>query len=593
MSHPFKPGGQTTREQWRRLAALWLPQRRRMTAGLLLALIATLASIALLGTSGHFITGMAIAGAGGAAINYYTPAALVRLFALLRSGGRYAERIVTHDATLSILAQLRCWLFARMLPLAPAGLRGMRSAQWMSRLRADVDALEHTYLGLLLPTLVSLLSMAVVVGVMAMWSLHGALALAIMLAAIGVPLIPWLKRHTLHAEQFDRDGETLRAEWADALAGRAELVLFGAETEVDHRLEATVMRRERSRQAGQRALAASDAALVAATSLAALLALAVGIGAYRSGALSGPGLTLLVMLAMAGIELLLPLPAAWLKLGSIRAAARRIFGLADTKPVVAPPITPVAPPTASDLDLRDVWMYHDDGACVALRGINIHLAAGARVAIVGRSGCGKSSLAHVLARLYPFQGDILLGGVPIASLNPDDVRARICVVEQSPYLFDASLRDNLRLACPDADETRMLQALSAAQLDGFVADLPRGLDTWVGPNGVCVSGGEARRIAIARALLTDAPIVILDEPTEGLDNGTVAALYASLAHAMNGRTMVLMTHRLEALSSLVDEMIVMESGRIVDRRSLSDTCSQQDPGSRCGDGVLHKDRRVG
>ncbi len=183
--------------------------------------------------------------------------------------------------------------------------------------------------------------------------------------------------------------------------------------------------------------------------------------------------------------------------------------------------------------------------------------------MVGPSGAGKSSLIGALTRLYPYQGSITLGGTSLADWHGDDVRARIAVVEQQPYLFDASLRDNLRLARPDASDEQLKHAVAQAQLDDYVASLPRGLDTWVGENGIRVSGGEARRIAIARALLADAPILLLDEPTEGLDAGTAAQLYKALATAMKGRSVLLITHRLGGLSTLVDHVATMEQGRIV------------------------------
>ena len=558
---------ETPSPPWRQLVALRRPQRRSMAAGFALSLLATLSGIALLATSGHFITSMAVAGAGGAAINYYTPAALVRLFAILRSGGRYAERLVTHDATLSILARLRSWLFGKLLPLAPARLGRIRSAELLSRLRADVDTLEHAYLSLWLPTAVAAFSGLSVIVLSALWSIPVALALALAFAAIVIALRAWLARHTQAAAQVDSEGETLRAQLADALAGRAELALFGTEDEFDAQLKATFDRRETSRRQCQRAMAISDAVLASSISLAALLALLLGVTALRAHALNGPGLTLLVMLAIAGIELILPLPSAWARVDAIRSAAQRIFALANTAPAVSDPVAPASPPAASDLQLRKVWMHYDDGN-KGLRGLSLDLPAGTRIAIVGPSGCGKSSLAHVLGRLYPFLGDIQLGGTAVESLRIDDVRARIAIVEQSPYLFDATLRDNLRLMCPDAGDAQLKTVLSIAQLDHFLALLPAGLDTWVGANGVSVSGGEARRIAIARALLTDSPILVLDEPTEGLDTLTAAALYAALDKATRGRTLVLITHRLDALATLVDEVATMEAGRLVNRRPV-------------------------
>lgn len=219
-------------------------------------------------------------------------------------------------------------------------------------------------------------------------------------------------------------------------------------------------------------------------------------------------------------------------------------------------------------------MRHAQHGEWALRGLNLDLAAGTHLALVGASGAGKSSLAQLLGRLYPYQGSVALGGTALDQLCADDVRARLAIVEQTPYLFDASLRDNLRIAAPDADDAALRRVLAVAQLDEFLRELPNGLDTWVGANGVNLSGGEARRLAIARALLVDAPVLVLDEPSEGLDALTTAALYKALAVETRGRSVLLITHRLGGIAALVDEVAVIEQGRIVARRGVEGFAAQ-------------------
>lgn len=559
----------------RRLYELMQPQRGRMLAALGLSLLASLAGIGLMAVSGHFIASMALVGAGPAAINYYTPAALVRLFAIVRTGGRYAERLCGHDATLSILARLRGWLFGRLIPLAPAALAHQRGAQLLSRMRADIDTLEQSYLGLWLPSAVAACSALAVLVIAACWSGWFALLLMPLLLFAGAWL-PWRLQatHANGAAQIDRDAEALRATWADALAGRAELAMWGAEDAFDARMEQVTEQREAARAHAQRGLARADAMLAACSGMALSLALLIGVLAMQERHLDGPGLALLAMLAMAAFEPLLPLPLAWSRLAAIKAAAQRVFELADRTPAVLDPAAPAPMPQAGDLHLREVWMRHAQHGEWALRGLNLDLAAGTHLALVGASGAGKSSLAQLLGRLYPYQGSVMLGGTALDQLCADDVRARLAIVEQTPYLFDASLRDNLRIAAPDADDATLRRVLAVVQLDEFLRELPNGLDTWVGANGVNLSGGEARRLAIARALLVDAPVLVLDEPSEGLDALTTAALYKALAVETQDRSVLLITHRLGGIAALVDEVAVIEQGRIVARRAVEGFSAQ-------------------
>ncbi len=547
----------------RRLLGLMLPQRGWMIAGVAVAMLGTLSGIGLIAVSGYFITSMGLAGASGVAINYYTPAALIRLFAILRTGGRYVERLITHEATLRMLANLRVWLFGRLVPLAPAGLGKLRSAELFSRLRADVDALEHAYLGVLVPLMVALLVALVAV---LTTLLYLPLAAPLLLALLGVAglWLPWWSLRGARAAGAATVfcSERLRALTADGVRGRAELALYGAEAAHAEQLSAVAAQLEQAQRQLDGWRAQGSAGVLLCAQLAAVGMLLLGLPALQAGTLAAPALTMLVLLTLAVFETLTALPEAWAQLGATLASARRIFALADTPPPVVEPLNASPEPPDNTLTIRQLRMRYDPQGPWVLDGVDLDLPPGGRLAIVGRSGTGKSSLLGALTRLYPYQGSILLGGSELAQWHGDDVRARMALVEQQPYLFDASLRDNLRLARPDASDEQLRTVIAQAQLADYVASLPRGLDTWVGENGVRVSGGEARRIAIARALLADAPILLLDEPTEGLDAGTAALLYRALAAAMVGRSVLLITHRLGGLASLVDRVATMEHGRI-------------------------------
>jgi ATP-binding cassette, subfamily C, bacterial CydC len=549
----------------RRLLGLARGHRGWMAAGVALALLSTISGIGLLAVSGHFITSMALAGASGAAINYYTPAALIRLLAILRTGGRYAERLITHEATLRVLARLRTWLFGRLVPLAPAGLGGLRSAELFSRLRADVDALEHAYLGVLIPLLVAVVVTGIVLATALLYLPVLALWLLLPIGLGGVLLPRWaMRKGRMPGATVVECAETLRTLAADGLRGRAELALYGTEPAHAERIAAATIRLQQARRQTNRLEAIGGAGVAFAAQLAVVGVLAFALPALHAATLAPPDLTMLVLLVMAAFDAIAPLPEAWAQLGATMASARRVFALADTPPSVVEPKAPSPVVHDNGLSIRRLRLSYGALEPWVLDGVDLDLPQGHRLAVVGPSGAGKSSLVGALLRLYPYRGSITLGGAPLDAWQGDDVRARIAVVDQQPYLFDASLRDNLRIARPDATDGQLEQVILQAQLDGYVASLPQGLDTWVGENGVRVSGGEARRIAIARALLADAPILVLDEPTEGLDAGIAAQLYQALAAAMAGRSVLLITHRLGGLSTLVDDVATMRCGRIVE-----------------------------
>lgn len=549
----------------RRLSGLMREQRGWMVFGAALAVLSSLSGIGLLAVAGYFITSMALVGAGGAAINYYTPSALIRLFAILRTGGRYAERLVTHEATLRLLARLRVWLFGRLVPLAPAALGELRSAELFSRLRADVDALEHAYLGVLIPLLVAIVVMLVALLASLIYLPWLALPLLLLFLFGGGLLPAWaLHQGSKPGATVVACNETMRALAADGLRGRAELALYGAEEAHAERFAAVLARQRLAQRRVDRLQALGSAGVMLSAQLAGVCTLLLGLSALRGGLLVGPDLVMLALLVPAAFEAVAALPEAWAQLASTLVSARRVFALADTPVPVPEPNRPSPSIEQHDLSLRGLRLRYGAQGPWVLDGVDLDLPQGRRIALVGASGAGKSSLIGALTRLYPSEGTATLGGTPLDAWHGDDLRAQIAVVEQRPYLFDASLRDNLRLARPEATAAQLDQAIEQAQLSDYVAGLPQGLRTWVGEDGIRVSGGEARRIAIARALLADPPILLLDEPTEGLDAGTVAQLYTALDAAMSGRSVLLITHRLGGLAGLVDEVATMEQGRIIE-----------------------------
>lgn len=593
-----------------RLIRLFLPYRRWIVAGIALSLATLIANMGLMALAGWFIAAMALAGVTGSALDYFTPAAMIRAFAIVRTAGRYLERLVTHEATFRLLAQLRVWFYLQLEPLAPATLQTHRGGDLVSRIQADIDSLNHVYLRVFVPVVAAALTVFAVCIVLACYSLPVALlALALLLLA-GMALPLWLyAQGRAPGARVVALRAALREQVIDDLQGMAELRVYGAQARHLARAEALsaeliAAQREMSELNGL-----GQAGLIVCATLALWGTLLLTLPRIGHD-LPGPDLALLAFLVLASFEAVLPLPQAFQMLGETLAATRRIFALADATPAVVDPAVPHAMPAAYDLQLRGVGLRYEATAkrhtvdtdpgldlelgCQphwALQHIDLDLPAGRRIAIVGASGAGKSSLVSLLLRFRDYQaGSVRLGGVELRELEGAALRRRIAVVAQDSYIFNATLRDNLLLARPEADEAALDAACRMAQLQDWIATLPQGYDTELGEAGVRLSGGQARRLAIARALLLDAPILVLDEATEGLDPLTEQALLETLMQAAGqpcaesgmGRSVLIITHRLTALSrdaarDWLDEVVVLDQGRVVERGSVAALRAAQGP----------------
>lgn len=549
-----------------RLVALFRPYWKWMALGAAVSLVTLLANVALMAISGWFIASMALAGIAQMAFDYFTPAAAIRACAIIRTLGRYIERLVTHEATLRLLAQLRVWFYAGIEPLAPARLADLRSADLLSRIQADIDSLDHVYLRVLLPVVVGAAGALVMVAATAFVSTPAAL---VMLASLFLAGVVLPARLLVRANVPSRAGVALRAQMretiVDAVQGLAELRVYGGEESYAKRIDALSGELVGTQAVVSRLNGLSQAVLVVSASLSMWVTLVLVIPEIGRGALPPADLAMLALLVLASFEAVMPLPLAMQMLGESLAAARRIFALVDAAPAVAEPTAPRSP-RGTTIAFESVFMrYREDGEW-ALRDVSFDLPERGRLAVVGASGAGKSSLVNVLLRFWAYQaGTIRLGDSELRECASETVRARIAVVSQDTYLFNATIRDNLLIARPDADQAALEAACRGAQLHDFIAGLPHGYDTEIGEAGVGLSGGQARRLAIARALLLDAPILVLDEPTEGLDSVTEQALLRTVMQLMQGRSVLLITHRLSALTELVDEVLVLDAGRIVER----------------------------
>ncbi|MDM0022999.1 amino acid ABC transporter ATP-binding/permease protein [Variovorax saccharolyticus] len=530
-------------------------QPRRLALGAGLAALTVLMGMALLGLSGWFITATALAGLQAATamrFDVFMPSAGIRLLALGRTGARYAERLVTHDATFGVLAALRERLFRGWARPDAARRLLDRPARLLFRLTADIDALESFYLRLLVPAGAALgaaLLAGIVLGAMNAW-MGAALALWLVVAGWGIALAVAARARPAAVRRAHAI-EALRSRAADLVAGQTELVMAG-------RIDA----QRAALAAADRHLAAADHVLNrleahsgmaygcagTLTLVAVLLAVAALVG---EGAIGAPAAALALLVALTAIEPFSALRRGALEAGRAWLAARRLAPrLSEQAPAAsADPAVPAAAPYCGPvLRLRDVAVAHPGNGVAVLHGISMALAAGERVALVGPSGAGKSTLLALVA------GEL-------AAVCGEVRSAPHCLLTQRTELFQDSLRDNLRLAAPSADDARLWSALQASGLAQEVRAMAAGLDTALGEGGLGLSGGQSRRLALARLLLRDVPIWLLDEPTEALDTATAHDVLQRLDAEAAGRTLLIATH-LWREAALADRLLSMRDGRI-------------------------------
>jgi len=545
---------------------LFKPHSAWLAGGIVLALLTALASIALLTLSGWFISASAIAGLiaidGNALVfNFMLPAAQIRALAITRTLGRYGERIVTHEATFRVLAGLRSWFFQQLIPLVPGRLSMMRSGDLLSRMTADIDALDALYLRLLAPAVVAALGVTAVTVFLAFYAPVISLTTGLMLVIASV-WVPWIfnRLGSAGAEEIVVLAANFRIRQLDMIQGLAELIAnqaYGRFSDFLVQFSDLMINIQRR---NNRLSAISSAFTFLLSQITLLMALMLAAIAFKDGRLSGADAALVVFCVIAVFELVTPLPQALQMLGKTQKAARRIRQVTEMPPTITPPNQPLALPDRYDLQLNEVSFRYPDQQEQVLRNISLTIPQGGKVAIVGPSGSGKTTLLQLLMRYYdPEQGNVLLAGQDIRQFDAGELMSRFGVLSQRSQLFAATIKENLLMAKPDASLAELNAAVKAAGLKDFIGYLPEGLETWVGESGVKVSGGEARRIALARLYLKNAPVLILDEPTEGLDTDTEQDVFKALSDFAIDKTVVMVTHR-EAGLGLVEVVYGMDQG---------------------------------
>ena len=547
----------------RRLLKMLVPVWPHMAAAVLLGVLTIAGNVGLMGLSAYLIASAAL---HPSVAVLSTAIVGVRFFGLARGVLRYLERYVAHSVTFRLLGILRVRLYQAVERLAPAGLAGYKSGDLLARMASDIDTLQFFYLKAVAPPLVSI---AVLLAVAGWLYRYDALVAAVFAGGFAVAgmVVPAVI-HTL-AGQDDRavlQGK-LNALLVDSVQGMTELTAF-AQTGRQEALIAAAGERLLAAQSRQaRLMALADALSGLTVQGTVLLVLLTVIPLVRRGSVSGVEMAVIALAVQSSFEGILPLAAVSEYLRESRQAGRRIFSIIDAAAGAGSAGALTAPPAPACIEFANVCFSYD-GKTPVLSDVSFRLKAGTKLAVVGASGAGKTSIVEVLQRFWDIQsGSIRLDGRDIGTFTPESLRRLFAVVPQHPYLFNASVRDNILLARPDASPAELEQAIACAGLERSVKQFPRGLDTPVGQNGHALSGGQRQRIAIARAILKGAPVLILDEPYTGLDPVSERDVSALIARAAAGRTMLLITHRLLGLEA-TDEIIVMAEGRIAERGTL-------------------------
>ncbi len=520
----------------------------------------------------------------------------VQFFALSRGLCRYGERLVGHDAAFRVLADLRVRIYERLERLAPLGLPAFRSGELLARLVHDVDALQDLLLRVVPPFAVAGIVGAATVGVV--WLVLPAagaiLLVSLLLAGVCVPWLTGALAARAEARQAAARGE-LTASVVDLVEGAPELVVNGAVAAQLGRARAADAEVTSIARASARTAGVGQGLTSLCSGLAMWGALVVGVAALRAGTLNGVWLAGIALIPLVAFELVTGLPTATQTLQRVRRSAARVFEVIDAPPPVTEPVHPVALPTsprplsppraqlgaslASEsngrpvaphappasqghvLRVRGLRSRYPGATRWALDGVDLDLAPGRRVAVVGPSGAGKSTLAGVLLRFAPYQsGSVTLDGVELTELAGEECRRVVGLVAQDAHVFDNTLEENLRMARREATPEELQEVLAQVRLLDWVEQLPEGLSTEVGERGARMSGGQRQRLALARALLADFPILILDEPGEHLDTATADAILADLLVLTRERTVLLITHRHADLAEM-DEVLVLDRGR--------------------------------
>lgn len=545
-----------------------------LTLGMLLGLATLLSALSLLTLSGWFIAASAVAGLTIAreTFNYMLPGAGVRGFSMARTAGRWGERVVSHNTTFKLLADLRLFFFRKLTPLIPGRQANLRDADLLNRLVADVDAMDHVYLRLVSPLMIGVIGLLAITGFLAWFDLAIGLTLGFILLALMFTLpVIFYRLGKTNGEALTYAKANYRVKLLDWIQGHAELLLFNAE----ERYREQAITEQDALLAAQRKMASltglANAILMAATGWTLVLITwiaADGIG----GSAPDPFIAMVAFATMASFEMMMPVAGAFQYLGQTLTSARRLNEIIEATPDTQFDPNGHQAQVSGNINIEGISYTYYGSDQPVLKNTSLELKQGEKLALLGRTGCGKSTLLQLLTRNWdPQQGNISIDGIALPAWHEDSLRKAITVVSQRVDVFNGSLRENLVLAKPEGSDEEFRDALTKVGLEALLEG--KGLDTWLGEGGRQISGGERRRIGIARALLHDAPILLMDEPTEGLDRRTEQQIISLLFEHAKDKTVLFITHRLVGLDRM-DQICLMDEGEIIERGKHSELLAE-------------------
>lgn len=541
---------------------------QRLSLGIILAITGLSAAIGLLSLSGWFLAASALVGSS-VLFNFFYPSSGVRGLAIGRTLARYFERLVTHDATFRVLANLRVAVFRRLIPLSPAKLSRFRHSELLNRLVADVDTLDTLYLNLMSPffsAIAVIMFMAIGLSFLSwqlVWLICGSLSLLLCI----FPLVFYrLGRHLGKVAVQSRAHYRSRfIEWINL---NAEFLLFGILSQKSEALSQTEQAWQAAQSRESHLSGISTAVLIIANGILVCASILLAGSAISAPNAENPEalIALVVFCVLASLEILTPIGIAFLHLGQVITAAERISEVTEQQPTVQfngnAPWQPITPGETLIRFENVAFRYHQTAEWV-LPSFSLNVASGQKIAILGKTGSGKSTIFQLLCRHYdPNEGQIWLNGKPIADYAESTLRSHIAVLSQRVHIFSATLRDNLQFAAPNADDTQLSEALQRVGLQALLNQEEK-LDLWLGEGGRPLSGGEQRRLGLARILLTNAEIILLDEPTEGLDRETEQQILQQIFALGENRTLLMITHRLQGLAQF-DRVLTLDCGQLIE-----------------------------